>query len=161
MDIKQLYIENCEGYDEYLPDGSCKNGLRMTIDGFKNALTKVSQIEPLVMPNERELTEYYNSEESQEWLNASLGKQQASGAVAEILVEHSADGIKDYNRDAFSKLKQQLLEKLKLLYNIKFDVKSKDTITVSLEEEPYFYKIKDRTIDITDKLYVTYWVADL
>ena len=49
MDIKQLYIENCEGYDEYLPDGSCRKGLRMTIDGFKNALTKVSQFEPLVM----------------------------------------------------------------------------------------------------------------
>ena len=50
MDIKQLYIENCEGFDEYTPDGSCRKGLRMTIDGFKNALTKVSQLEPPVKP---------------------------------------------------------------------------------------------------------------
>jgi len=40
------------------------------------------QAEVLVMPNERELTEYYNNEENQEWLNAPLGKQKASGAVA-------------------------------------------------------------------------------
>lgn len=137
------------------------NDKQKNIIETKNGTANFCRLEPLVMPNERGLTEYYNNEESQEWLNASLGKQQASGAVAEILVEHSADGIKDYNRDAFSKLKQQLLEKLKLLYNIKFDVKSKDTITVYLDEDPYFYKIKDRTIDITDKLYVTYWVADL
>lgn len=39
-------------------------------------------VEADVMPNERELIDYYNSEESQEWLNASLGKQQANGAVA-------------------------------------------------------------------------------
>lgn len=32
-------------------------------------------VEKLVMPNERELIDHYNNEESQEWLNASLGKQ--------------------------------------------------------------------------------------
>jgi hypothetical protein len=50
MDLNQLYIENCEGFDEYMPDGSCRNGLRMTLDGFQNALRKLSgQIEPQVI----------------------------------------------------------------------------------------------------------------
>ncbi len=46
MNLKQLYIENCEGFDEYMPDGSCRKGLRMTLGGFQNALRKFSdQIE--------------------------------------------------------------------------------------------------------------------
>lgn len=38
MDLKQLYTENCEEFDEFMADGSCKRGLRMTLDGFNNAL---------------------------------------------------------------------------------------------------------------------------
>lgn len=49
---------------------------------FKAQTDKGGQAEVLVVPNERELTEYYNNEENQEWLNAPLGKQKASGAVA-------------------------------------------------------------------------------
>lgn len=51
-------------------------------DYDESQTNKGGQAEVLVMPNERELTEYYNNEENQEWLNASLGKQKASGAVA-------------------------------------------------------------------------------
>lgn len=35
---------------------------------------KSGRVQVRVMPNERKLIEHYNSEESQEWMNAQLGK---------------------------------------------------------------------------------------
>jgi len=56
--IKQLYIENCEKFDEYQPDGSCRKGLRMPFEGFEKALSncKDNFIMPVIETDkEREL----------------------------------------------------------------------------------------------------------
>ncbi len=103
--------------------------------------------------------DYVKARKVRDYIFEKLNEQQ--DAVTEIFVEHSADGIKNYNSEAFTNLKQQLREKLISLHKMNFDLKVKDVITVYLDKDPYFYKIKNRTIDITDKLYITYWVADL
>ena len=38
MNKMEIYIKHCERFDEYMPDGSCRNGLRMTLSGFLEAL---------------------------------------------------------------------------------------------------------------------------
>lgn len=80
--------------------------------------------------------------------------------ATEICIAHVKDGIEEYNRVAYEKCKKQLLKIIAILYHAQIDIKVKDIIPVE-KGDVYWYKIKERTLDLGEALRITYWVDDL
>lgn len=80
--------------------------------------------------------------------------------ATEICIAHVKDGIEKYNRDAYKKCEEQLLKIIAILYHAQVDIKVKDIIPVE-KDDIYWYKIKERTLDLGETLRITYWVDDL
>ena len=79
--------------------------------------------------------------------------------ATEICIAHVKDGIEEYNRDAYKKCEEQLLKIIAILYHAQIDIKVKDIIPVE-KGDVYWYKIKERTLDLGEALRITYWVDD-
>lgn len=89
---------------------------------------------------------------------------QANGAVAEISIQHKKDGIEEYDRKIWYEIESDLLNKIKIMFLMGFDIKYGDVIDVSNAGDYVFYKMVERSISYNEeqkKYYITFWLDDL